>query len=134
MDLCRHVPICFHVIHGDKSTLALTIKQTTNFLTSLAFVIHTQYIIVGRVIATCYGQSGLGIEFLRGRVSPYPPRRPPMPKKSPARWILRLFHDLNSARDGLDHPVHLAPKLNKERSCNFTPLLSLSGLLWGEVL
>lgn len=88
-------PYMFHGMHGAKFTPALTLKQTTNFLTSLTFVIRTQCIIVGKVIvvciATCYGKGGLGIESRRGRGPPYPSRRAPMHSQPPARWILSLF-------------------------------------------
>jgi len=91
-------------MHGDKFTIALTLKQTTNFPTSLAFVIHTQCIIVRRDsvvgIATCYGYGGPGIKSRRGQILPYPSRRTPMPTQPPARWILRLFPDLK--RPGMD--------------------------------
>jgi len=89
---------------GDKFTLALTLKQATKFLRSLAFVIHTQFIIAGRVmvvgIATCYGQGGPRIESRRGQVLPYPSRRAPMFTQLSARWILPPFPDLK--RPGMD--------------------------------
>jgi hypothetical protein len=91
-------PYVIHGMHGDKFTPALTLEQTTKFLTSLAFVIHTQRIFVGRnsVVgnATCYGKGGPGIESRRGRDLPYPARRSPVPTQPPARWILRLFPEV----------------------------------------
>jgi hypothetical protein len=63
-------PYVTHGMHGDKFTPALTLEQTTKFLTSLEFVIHTQRIIVGRdsVVgnANFYGQGGPEIESRRG--------------------------------------------------------------------
>lgn len=38
-----------------------------------------------------------------------------------------------AARDGQQHPIHLAPKLKKERSCTSTPFVGFNGLLKGEV-
>jgi len=124
-------------MHGDKFTLALTLKQATNFLTSLAFVIHIQCTTVGRVIvvgiATCCGQGGLRIESRRGWGSLYPSRWAPMPTQPPCMMDIASLSWFKAARDGLDHPIYLAPKLKKEWSCTSTPLLELNGMLWGEV-
>ena len=47
-------------------------------------------------------------------------------------WVSSLA--LKQPGHGIDHPPHLALRLKKEQCYNFTPILSLHGLFWEELL
>jgi len=44
-----------------------------------------------------------------------------------------IFPGVKRQERGVDHPLHLAPRLKKEYSYTYTPHLGLRGLFWGEL-
>ena len=79
-------------------------------------------------IAPGYGMDGPGSKpfFLtRPDWTPDPPTQPRV------QWVLGLFPEGKVAWNL--HPPYPVPKLKKEHSCSFTPLLGIHGLFYGEL-
>jgi hypothetical protein len=74
-------------------------------------------------IVTCYGLDGAGIEFRRGGVRFSAPVQTG-PGAHPASYTMgtESFSGVKRPGRGVDHPPHLAPRINKERAIPLLPL------------
>jgi hypothetical protein len=80
-------------------------------------------------IATCYGVEGPRIEFRWGEMFRTRPERPwGPPSLLYVQWVPGPSPGVKRPGRGVNHPPHLAPRLNKEYSYTSTPSLGLRGL------
>jgi hypothetical protein len=84
-------------------------------------------------IATRYGLDGSGIESRRGRDFPQPSRPPWGPPSLLYNGYRLIFAGVKRPGRGVDHPLHLDPRLKKEYINNSSPSLGLRGVFYGEL-
>jgi hypothetical protein len=79
-------------------------------------------------IVTRYGMGGQGIESQLKAIFSTPVQTDYEARPAPYTMGIGSFPGVKRSRRDVDHPHHLAPRLNKEYSYTSTPPLGLRGL------
>jgi hypothetical protein len=112
-------------------TVHLYISMICIYLSQPALM-REYYYVVTFTSVSLYGMDSLGFEpwwvwdFLQ------PSRMAPRPTQPPVLWVPGVFLMVKQLMHGINHPLHLAPRLEKEYCYNSILSLGFHGLLQAE--